>query len=620
MVSASWLAACAYVLPVLVVWVARASREQSAWQLALDVPFAVALDLFLVLGLCEVLRLGVAVVVARALWIAGGGVWVALRCHAGDRPRWPKVIRAREVFGVWLAAWAAVRLSLKLSRPEVIWDREWHAALASSLRGQSLPFQNVYEAGRPLRYHFSGDMIAAELQTLSRATIGSNLALSLAHDVMFGLIAITVALLMVHRGGRWAPLVFGALGMLLVGPSALRGGVGHAYLGFNFHSFLSLSFRPHVSLAGLLLAGWVGAVAMPGEVEGRARDRTVIPVLLVTTAALGITDETSIGLLGLALGAAWLVDPRIVASTRLRGVAIFAGLAACVILPNLLFHGALGPGGPVTSVRVVPWRNPGFVNLPMRSMHDPGAWSAIAFDVLPLGLCSVGLASMLLAHGSRTFFAVVTFVATFTILGVVVLMHVEVNESVNEVQRFMMAPTYAGPLVALLWLRRAEAGTFARAAILGGLGFSAFSSLAWMREYSPFHDASEASWTRHGVPPYAVNCRDLAGSVTFEAARPAYVEDSIFYLWAGCHPSFLAGRDPHIAWTLRLAPVTGAAALGILESEVLRGDGPLEVVCAAGDRIDPVCTQIPVDADCRYVGAFFRVCSLTAEQRLRIVR
>ena len=122
-----------------------------------------------------------------------------------------------------------------------------------------------------------------------------------------------------------------------------------------------------------------------------------------------------------------------------------------------------------------------------------------------------------------------------------------------------------------------------------------------------------------GIRPYDVDCRDLAGAQLIETAEPAYVDSSILYLWTGCHPTYVAGRDPHIAWALRLAPVLGVSGLAILEGEVLHGQGALAVVCPAVEHGDEVCSSIPLDApSCRYVKRLFRVCQLTPEQRRQL--
>ena len=54
-----------------------------------------------------------------------------------------------------------------LSYGYVIWDREAHIPLVSSLRTQSFPFDWALVPVAPLKYHYLGDAIAAMLQSLS---------------------------------------------------------------------------------------------------------------------------------------------------------------------------------------------------------------------------------------------------------------------------------------------------------------------------------------------------------------------------------------------------------------------------------------------------------------------
>jgi hypothetical protein len=62
---------------------------------------------------------------------------------------------------------------------------------------------------QPLHYHFSSDVLASALQTLSFDVLHSSYALSLAHDVMFGPTVFTLALLL-DTSGSAAAIVVGA--------------------------------------------------------------------------------------------------------------------------------------------------------------------------------------------------------------------------------------------------------------------------------------------------------------------------------------------------------------------------------------------------------------------------
>ena len=81
---------------------------------------------------------------------------------------------------------------------------DWHIPLVSALRGQRLPFMNVYDPAGGLFYHFAGDVQAAMLQTLFAAV-----RTSLSHGlelVFFWSAVIMTAAVLVHVALRSEPL------------------------------------------------------------------------------------------------------------------------------------------------------------------------------------------------------------------------------------------------------------------------------------------------------------------------------------------------------------------------------------------------------------------------------
>src|SRR5207245_11621012 len=113
------------------------------------------------------------------------------------------------------------------------------------------------------------------------------------------------------------PIVFGSIAMLLTGPSVLHGRMGEPYLGYSYYASLIWGFRPHQHLASLLIVGFVGTVVVRCAMGfGKVPNRKTVPVLVAVAALLAVTDESSLGVLGLSLGLAWLVVRRIVADCR----------------------------------------------------------------------------------------------------------------------------------------------------------------------------------------------------------------------------------------------------------------------------------------------------------------
>src|SRR5262249_45854617 len=153
--------------------------------------------------------------------------------------------------------------------------------------------------------------------------------LSLVHDLHFALIGLVLALFMVGWGyRRVAAFVLAPAALLLSGPVHLfREQIRTPQEGYSFVSFLSFSFRPHSALGALLLLGFAGAVvARLGERDDLPLAATG-PALIGSAAGLAVTEETSLGIVGLGLGLVWLFAPRVIHPRRLVGVVVILALA-----------------------------------------------------------------------------------------------------------------------------------------------------------------------------------------------------------------------------------------------------------------------------------------------------
>ena len=251
------VAIAVYLVPIAVVLTLSARRDRSLAWMAAAIPAVVAADLLGTMLLCWLLRLELAAgVLAFSGWPAARSSTTGATAApaSGWRGRRPSIGAS------WPASpprpWSAIVLSAILSRPYALWDRELHIPLVAALRGQRLPFQNSYDPGIALHYHFSGDVLAAMLQTYSFDVLNASLALSLAHDVMFGLIGVTLAASLMSSGRR--PLhvvVLSVAAVLLAGPCVLRFGVGEPYLGYSYYALYVWGFRPHQHIAMLMFTG-----------------------------------------------------------------------------------------------------------------------------------------------------------------------------------------------------------------------------------------------------------------------------------------------------------------------------------------------------------------------------
>jgi hypothetical protein len=101
-----------------------------------------------------------------------------------------------------------------------------------------------------------------------------------------------------------------------------------------------------------------------------------------------------------------------------------------------------------------------------------------------------------------------------------------------------------------------------------------------------------------------------------EAAGPAYVEQSMWYLYAGCRPLYASApitgwhmkvRGPHLSWD----------GLAGLDREMLRADEALPVVCRARrtPSPDPICARAAAEGACVAAGAAGTRCALSGAAR-----
>jgi hypothetical protein len=631
---AALLSVCLQLLPLVLWWIIRARRDRALWELALEIPAVIAVDMLLCLLLTRLFVLEIAVLSVRGGYLLVGGVLIVRRLRDKELA-WPRCFRGPELATSALAGTLAVFLSTVMSRACHNFDRGWHIPLVASLRGQRLPFVNVYQPTQLLEYHYTGDALAASLQSLSLGVIHSSYALSLAHDYLFALTAIAAALLFRYLGVTSAThAALGAVAIFVMGPLTVLSPVTstEAWAGYSIINFYKLSFRPHVPLAALLMVGFVGAIAVALRERGdRAQVVRTVAVLSACSALLSLTDEASIGLLGLSLGAAWLFVPQVLHERRLVGLGILALLTVCVIVPHFLFAGTLSTSSVANHVELVDWRSPGYYSRPIALARDAG-WQRFKYDLLPMAMLAAGAVFMALRRPRRESMAVAIFYAVLFGLSVVALGRIEVvadvplppkgGWAVNN-HRFVTAAMALMPVVAL-WLitaarvarRPATAGAFGSAVLVAAVTLSAVSTLQWLRLAAEDKCIQPRSFAS-AEDFYEIDCRKAVGAGLGERPMPIYAAKGLTYVYAGCRPSFLPARTDRLTYRLKLGGAAyGAAALAELETTVLAPEQPLTLVCPPPESAtqEPACVFALSQGACAPAGQALR-CRLGAQQR-----
>lgn len=629
----SYVAALLYLAPLVLVLAARSRRDRSLWEIALDIPLIAAVDLLFILLATRLFTLESAILLSRVVGLTVGIAGVVVTKHRGQLA-WPTALTPRVIAITMTSALASLLLSMSLSRVCNNADRAWHIPLVSSLQGQRIPFANVYEPSRTLGYHYTGDVHAAVFQTLSGRVLHASFALSLAHDIAFALTGAAIALFVLWMRHRHAfSVLFVTLGTLLAGPLTLfRGDRGRPGGGYNFINYLKLSYRPHVCLAGLLLVGVLGALLVNLR-ESRSTDkeppfRRTIPAILACTALLAVTDEASIGVLGLAMGLTWLAAPQLVHPKRLPGMLIFAGLATAFIVPNVLFVGALAPSNPDHSITWVALRSPGYLNPPLPLSQSRGRWMLL-FDFAPMLLALLGGVLCALQNRVSERVVSVSFYAVLLVISAVTLTCMDVDHLPIENHRFVTAAMLVFPLLGAFWLSPPPASApgvrfvgdaLAPALLIGAVGLSAASTIEW-RTSSAMPKCVKPSKYRSRHDFFKTNCVADTGATLGEVPVPTYMESGIFYIHAGCHPVFATGpRANHWALKIGLSQV-GEPSLRELHNEMIGPEDSLQVICPATETktSDAVCRHARTEGKCTPLGEKTTSCEVSAAERVALL-
>lgn len=594
---------------VVLAWQWR--RDVTAGELALGPPLALAVDLLVVLAMSRLVRLELAALITRGLWVAAAGALGVVR----PRASWgrPRVLTPRCVATVLAAFALAVLLSMYISRPYAIFDRVWHIPLVASLRAQRVPFVNVFDPTMGLHYHFSGDVLAAVAQTLSGNVLHSSLALSVTHDVVFGETAASLALLFVHLGVRGPASVAGTFAVLLSGPvTVLLGGAKRPWSGYSILSLFQIGYRPHAALAELLFVGIFAAILVRLHApRGQLPALKTAPALLASTAALAITDEASTALLGLMIGAAWLLDADALHPKRPVGVALLAGLLAAAVFAQLLVAGSLAPGGQHHVISLVPMRSPGFYNPEFALTTPDGKWTLLA-DFLPVVAVLVAGVALCARSPRRDLRVSFGAFACLAAVSIWLVMRIDIDHAPLESHRFATAALFAAPLLGVVWAVAArERHGAARTLVVAVLGLASASTLEWIAAVAPVMAKTPADFHKP-ENLHDVDCH-IVGSAFGDRAELTYIDPSIWHLYAGCRPVFAPAVRDGQNWQLQTkGPLQGQAAFA--EIERLVGDKDMNVVCATGSD-DAVCRKALAHAHCEPAGRRAMRCTLRPDER-----
>jgi hypothetical protein len=639
---AAWttLALLLYLLPHGVLALAlQRWRPAGAWARSLDVASGVALDALVVVALSWVIPFDRAVLGVRLAAL------LALPFVFVRAPRRQPLPHPAAVVALLALAVGVVALHLPLSWRLIMWDRDWHIAIASSIRTSRLPYDNVFLPTTQLHYHYLGDAQAAMLQVLSFRRLHPALAFSLAHDLfLFGASALLVVAA-ASAGLRpyglgdpkasprslaaWPAALLLPLPMLLASPFTLRNvpdaerftTLDSAHLcGRSFLGYPSLAYRPHVPMATFFLVAMASSVLLRARADADPRDAPRSTLALVASAgALALLDEASLALVAGALGVTWLLVPRAVHPSWWRGGLVVAAVAAALPAVSRAFAGSLSPGGPASEVEVIPARHLALFEGVVPYADRARFWEVAKYDWFPFYATVICLAVAALWTRRRDVAAAFVFVTALTVAGVMASLKVEVNHDATEGHRFLTAALVLTGAVGAFVVGAARGAWLPRAALAAALSLSALSGWAWCRSFlrqrfQPGMIPRERSWAG-AADPFRMNCDVNLGPPRRGRAPVEYVEPSIAVRYSGCERVRLPGRPS--TWSLTVVgPTYGGEARAQLQAAP-EADQPSAVVCASDPAArERVCAWALRSLRCEVLGDGVMVrCQLPRERR-----
>jgi hypothetical protein len=187
------------------------------------------------------------------------------------------------------------------------------------------------------------------------------------------------------------------------------------------------------------------------------------------------------------------------------------------------------------------------------------------------------------------------------------------NAPAEEAHRFVTAPAFVMPMLSMWILAAAPQGALPAALMQVGLWAGATSSLTWALISLPATAPTNSSFSAQDL--YGVDCRKATSARLGERATPRYIDESIWYVWAGCRPSFAPGTQGSQRWSLKTdGPSHGLEALRELDDS--SGDGVFAMACPLHVELaDAVCAFALTHHQCIPSGNLAKRCWMNSSDR-----
>jgi hypothetical protein len=245
---------------------------------------------------------------------------------------------------------------------------------------------------------------------------------------------------------------------------------------------------------------------------------------------------------------------------------------------------------------------------------SPEVWIRVLLDGVPILGPLVAVSIAFAVRPTREHLAPFAFTWAVALSSYGAYFFIELNHRTGEGHRFMTALRYVMPILGVLWLAVAPRLVLSQVLAVGTVAASAFCTIGFAT-YRLEEITASVSLNGMNEYQYAIDCRKAMGSRFGERPLPTYIDQRIWYLYAGCHPVFAPGGVGVDKKVLACGwPQYGGAALNELRTEMVRPGEPLRVACSTRVAGDDVCTRARQIGPCAAAGTDVDVCTIPADR------
>jgi hypothetical protein len=199
-------------------------------------------------------------------------------------------------------------------------------------------------------------------------------------------------------------------------------------------------------------------------------------------------------------------------------------------------------------------------------------------------------------------------------LGLLLFLCFQMNDRTYEGHRFMTAARLSLPIVALAYVPKLPRASLRLILLLAPMFISAVGSAGFVLSRLPTRvDA-------RGAATYGTSCRADYGAHLGDRIVPTYIDEPIWYLYAGCRPVYAAGHDGDPGVVLAGFPKLGPAGFAKMNASFFPPDTEALVICAAPPaQPTPVCRKAQALGSCYPQGRTVR-CLIPPASRAELAR